>query len=341
MKKLFFFLCFAFIFVGCATVEKKESTEDKNLKLLEENAKNSEAKDEDFVAGKKLLLDGKAEASLGYLEKSKAKETPFFLGLAYYSLGKYDKAEPLLEKAIAENIYPEEAAYNLAFIAYEKNDAPKAISLMTKTLSIKPAHAGANYFLGSWYYKQENYEKALEYYKNTVKTEPSKSAGWEGVFYSLISLSDYEKAWEVRDNLDKKETSIVYNLMLVAEKTGRFSEGISLADSSGFKTDDIVSEKIVLLTKSGKFSDSAVLAKTILAGQSGFVILDRGFSDSLSWAFIIESSGNLNLVCKKSDSDKEKEIKIEEKNGTFFVPEKKKNFNNYEEFSRETINFCK
>ncbi len=85
------------------------------------------------------------------------------MGVSYYNLEDYGKAQNFLQKAMNKNDQDAEAAYTLGRTYIELENEKAAIPLYQKAISLEPGRNRWMYELGLVYYSQEDYKNALKY----------------------------------------------------------------------------------------------------------------------------------------------------------------------------------
>ena len=309
-------LAAALIF-SCSTAQKKESQDDKNLKMLEENV---ESRDEAFVKGEKELKNGNAAVALELFSKSSFSQALFYIGYIQMQTGKADEAAKTFEDCIKKDILKAESHYNLGLIYFETADSPKAVAQMELVLKVEPKHAGALYFLGNISYMKGEMDNALNYYKKALKTQPRSKDLWSAVFAVLLDKKDFEKAWQIRENIDLSNIENIKNLMIVAEKIGKYAEGPGIVPKN-LKDDLVVRELLrTLKVREGKFGEALQSAKEDLSESKPFVVIDRYKKGEGSHAIILKKEG-LVTICS-SNPQKPLELKYEKGKITVTDPEK-------------------
>lgn len=316
MRLLAINLLAAILIFSCSTAQKKESNDDKNLKLLQDSIEN---RDEAFVKGKKELENGNAEVALELLTKSTYSQALFYIGYIQMQTGKTDEAASTFENCIKKDILKAESHYNLGLIYFETQDSPKAVTQMELALKAEPKHAGALYFLGNISYMNSDMDKALNFYKKALKTNPGSKDLWNAVLAVLLSKQDFERAWTIRENVEMSLDNIK-NLLIVAEKIGKYAEGIDFVPKN-LKSDLGIKELVrTLKVREGKFGEALQSAKEDLSETKPFVIVDRFKKNNGSHAIILKREG-LVAICS---SNPEKPLQLKYENGKITVTDPEK-----------------
>jgi len=310
-------LLVAILIFSCSTAQKKESNDDKNLKLLQESI---ESRDEAFVKGKKELENGNAEVALELLSKSSYSQALFYIGYIQMQTGKTDEAASTFENCIKKDILKAESHYNLGLIYFETQNSPKAVTQMELALKAEPKHAGTLYFLGNISYMNSEMDKALNFYKKALKTNPGSKDLWNAVLAVLLSKQDFEKAWTIRENVDLANIDNIKNLLIVAEQIGKYAEGIDFIPKN-LKSDLGIKELVrTLKVRNGKFGEALQSAKEDLSETKPFVVIDRYKKGKGSHAIILKKDG-IAVICS-SNPQKPLELKYENGKVTVTDPEK-------------------
>lgn len=335
MKFFLFFTVAVFLAAGCATVSETKKQDNSNLALLEANTPES-----DFPKYRNMLLDGKFAEAAQYFEKSKEKEAPFYLALAYYNLGKAAEAEPLFQKSITAGVRLDESYYNLGLIAYENKNEDNASGFMSKALESNENHAGANFFLGGYWYKKGDFNKAESFYTKATAADPKNTDGWNALFYCYINKKDFQKAWELRDKIDASEPQTALNIILCGEKLEKYQEALNIIDKQKIVPKEAEFQRLILMSKMGNIHGAFVAAKKMIPtidAAKEFIIIDRGRSGDTQYAVFVKKDLAAYLKCGGIDTDIR--LKIEE--GMTELPDKKKNFSKYSDFIKGLSDICR
>jgi len=310
------FLAAALIF-SCSTAQKKESNDDKNLKLLQESI---ESRDEAFIKGKKELENGNAAIALELLNKSSYSQALFYIGYIQMQTGKTGEAEKTFEACIKKDILKAESHYNLGLIYFETEDSQKAVAQMELALKIEPKHAGSLYFLGNISYMKGEMDNALKYYKKALKVQSRSKDLWGAIFAVLLNKKDFKKAWDIRENIDLANIDNIKNLLIVAEKIGKYAEGPGIIPKSLQNNLGIRELARTLKVRDGKFSEALQSAKEDLSENKPFVIIDRYKKGKGSHAIILKKDG-IAVICS---SNPQKPLELKYENGKVIVTDPEK-----------------
>jgi len=315
MRLFSILMLFAVIF-SCSTAQKKESNDEKNLRILEENV---ESTDQSFINGKKELEHKNYEVALKFLEKSNYSEALFYIAYIHMQMGRVDAAKEHFNKCTEKNILKAESHYNLGLIHFETKDSPTAAKHMEHALKAEPKHIGALYFLGNLRYINEDMDGALNYYKKGLKVNPGSKDLWNAVLAVLLTKQDFEKAWKIRKNVELNLDN-VKNLLIVAQKINKYSEGIDFIPKS-LKSDLGIRElERTLLVRAGKFGEALQSAQKDISETKPFAIVDRFKKDKGSHAIILKKEGIV-AICS---SNPEKPLKLKFEDGKVKVTDPEK-----------------
>lgn len=308
---------FAALIFSCSTAQKKESQDDKNLKMLQESVKD---RDEAFVKGKKELENGNAAVALELFSKSSYSQALFYTGYIQMQAGKAEEARAIFEDCIKKDILKAESHYNLGLIYFETEDARKAVAQMELALKVEPKHAGALYFLGNISYMKGEMDEALNYYKKALKVQSGSKDLWGAVFAVFLNKKDFEKAWQIRENIDLTNIDNIKNILIVAEKIGKYSQGPKIVPKN-LKNDPGIRELVrTLKVREGKFSEALQSAKEDLSENKPFVVIDRYKKGKGSHAIILKKDG-LIVICS---SNPQKPLKLKFEDGKVKVTDTEK-----------------
>ena len=149
-----------------------------------------------FAEAEKALVDALKEAEKLGPEHPDVGAALNHLAFFYNSQGKYDEAEPLLERSLAiwENaLGPEHAnvasALNNLAIIYARGGRDRdAIPLMQRALELAPQDRGWTN-LGNLYFRVERYEEARKAFQRAIEIQP-KCARFLGLADTYQRLGD-------------------------------------------------------------------------------------------------------------------------------------------------------
>lgn len=285
-------------FITCSTAQSKSSKQDSaNLEILEQNV---ESTDSFFIEGKLYLEKNELDNAMESFNKSNYSQSCFFKAVTLNKLGKTDEALKHFEECINKNVLKDESCYNIAILLYDKGDLESSENVMMRTISINPEHAGAHYFLGNLKYLRNDMKGAIESYKKALEVQPQSIDLWEAVFAVYLQNEDYKNAWEIRENLDKKNTETVLNVLKVAELTGNFITGTEFIPDNLKNDKNISRQTRILLTKGGKFKEAVENGKKELeSSKEQYVIIDRNVNGDGSYVIGLNTE-SLFIVCSQN-----------------------------------------
>ncbi len=192
------------------------------------------------------------------------------LGMSYYNLEDYAKAESFLQKAMAGNDKDAESAYTLGRTYIELEKEKDAIPMYEKALSIEPDRSSWIYELGLLYYNQDDYKNALKYFslagdkgyaktsdynenvgfaqlytgdiQNGLKTlndllakRPNNTELINNIAYALYETKHYDEAFTYYQKLmeiNSKDASSLYMIGMVFQKKGDTAKGQKICDKA-------------------------------------------------------------------------------------------------------------
>jgi tetratricopeptide (TPR) repeat protein len=103
------------------------------------------------------------QKAIDFSQKCNCPEADRTMGISYYELEDYGKAQSHLQKALNANDTDAEAAYNLGRTYIELENEKDAIPQYLKAISIEPSRNTWVYELGLLYYSHSDYKNALKY----------------------------------------------------------------------------------------------------------------------------------------------------------------------------------
>jgi tetratricopeptide (TPR) repeat protein len=128
------------------------------------------------------------------------------IGMSYYNLEDYGKAETLLQKALAKNDKDAEAAYTLGRTYLELENEKSAIPQYENAITIEPDRNAWIYELALIYYSQEDYKNALKYINLAGDKGYNKTSDYyENLGFTQLYTGDVENGMKtLSDVLNKK-----------------------------------------------------------------------------------------------------------------------------------------
>ena len=144
---------------------------------------------------------------------------------------KYDQAEKLYEKLLAQrpNLY--ETPLHWAMMAMQKKDFDKAEQLSRRALELNPELDSAYQNLGMIMAERKNYKQAEIYYAKAVELSPANSRAHNNLASAMFNQQLYEKAaehYEIALKLNPKNIDALNNLALIKMRHQNHNEAIKL-----------------------------------------------------------------------------------------------------------------
>ncbi len=121
------------------------------------------------------------------------ENSPRILGMSYYYLEDYGKAEKYLKEALAKNDKDAEASYTLGLTYLELDNEKSAISQYQKAVELEPTRNQWLYELGLIYYNQNDFKNSLKYFDLAANNGYYKSNDfYENYGFAQIYSGDSE-----------------------------------------------------------------------------------------------------------------------------------------------------
>ena len=190
------------------------------------------------------------------------------LGMSYYNLGDYGKAEHYLSRAVSQDRKDGESAYTLGKTYLELENEKAAIQQYQNAIAAEPGRNVWTYELGLIYYDQNDYKDALkyiqlagdsgyfksnDYYENlgfallytgdkagglrtlniVEQHKPNNKELINNIAYALFEIKQYDDALNYYAKLlelDPKDASALYMAGIVFQKKGDKAKGEKLCD---------------------------------------------------------------------------------------------------------------
>jgi tetratricopeptide (TPR) repeat protein len=211
------------------------------------------------------------QKAIDFAQKCNACEnTPRVLGMSYYYLEDYGKAEKYLKDAIAKNDKDAEAYYNLGRTYLELENNKSAILQYQKAVELDPTKSQWQYELGLLYYNQNDFKNSLKYFdlaaqngyfkgndfyenygfaqlysgdsENGIKTlnivmehKPNNKELLNNIAHAFYDTKKYNEALDYFTkilNLDHKDATTLYMAGMTFQKLGQKEKGQKLCDQA-------------------------------------------------------------------------------------------------------------
>ena len=152
------------------------------------------------------------------------------IGMSYYNLEDYGKAETLLQKAINKNDKDAEASYTLGRTYLELENEKNAIPLYQKAITIEPERNVWIYELALIYYNQDDYKDALKYFNMAGDKGYNKTNDYyENVGFAQLYTGDAENGMKtLNEVLNKKPNNkeLINNIASAMYETKRYDNAL-------------------------------------------------------------------------------------------------------------------
>jgi tetratricopeptide (TPR) repeat protein len=210
------------------------------------------------------------QKAIDFAEKClNCNNTSRILGMSYYNLGDFGKAEKYLKVALLQNQQDADAAYTLARTYLELDNFQNAISYLQKAIELKKSNQWM-YELGLVYYNVNDYKNALKYFEmaaddgynktndfyenygfaqlyngdteNGIKTlqivlehKPNNRELLSDIAYALYDTKKYNEALQYFSKvleINPKDAPTLYMAGMTFQKLGDKEKGQKLCDSA-------------------------------------------------------------------------------------------------------------
>jgi len=194
----------------------------------------------------------------------------YILGMSYYNLEDYGKAEKYLKDALSKNDKNAEAAYTLGHTYLELENEKSAISQYQKAVELEPTRSQWSYELGLIFYNQNDFKSALKYFdlaanngynktndyfenygfaqiysgdsENGIKTlntvmerKPNNKELLNNIAHALYETKKYNEAlnyFQKLLDLNPKDAQSLFMCGMVLQKTGQKEKGQKICDNA-------------------------------------------------------------------------------------------------------------
>ncbi len=144
------------------------------------------------------------EKAIPLLEKALAKSSASYsdellytcIGNAQNELGQLDQAIKSHEKALSINPDFHEAWVNLGIVYRLTNEYEKAEECYKRALKLEPEYAELHASLGALYIFQEKYEESIEHLEKAINLDSQLAVAWANLSLVYAISQEFEKADE-------------------------------------------------------------------------------------------------------------------------------------------------
>ncbi len=161
---------------------------------------------------------------------SNCSDADRIIGMSYYNLEDYGKAETLLQKAVNKNDKDAEAAYTLGRTYLELENEKSAIPQFQKAITIEPERNEWMYELGLIYYNQNDYKNALKYFNMAGDSGYNKSNDfYENLGFAQLYTGDVQNGIKtLTEVLNKKPNNreLLNNIANAMYETKRYDAAL-------------------------------------------------------------------------------------------------------------------
>jgi tetratricopeptide (TPR) repeat protein len=199
---------------------------------------------------------------------SNCENASHILGMSYYNLEDYGKAEKYLKEALSKNDEDAEAAYTLGRTYLELENEQSAILQFEKAVALEPTRSQWQYELGLIYYNQNDFANSLKYFDlaaangynktndfyenygfaqiysgdavNGIKTlnivmerKPNNRELLNNIAHAFYDTKKYNEALDYFTkilNLNPKDATTLYMAGLTFQKLGQKEKGQKICD---------------------------------------------------------------------------------------------------------------
>jgi len=152
------------------------------------------------------------------------------MGMSYYNLEDYGKAETLLQKAVNKNDKDAEAAYTLGRTYLELENEKNAIPQFQRAIAIEPSRNVWMYELGLIYYNQNDYKNALKYFNMAVDAGYNKTNDfYENLGFAQLYTGDAQNGMKtLTEVLNRKPNNkeLLNNIANAMYETKRYDDAL-------------------------------------------------------------------------------------------------------------------
>lgn len=210
------------------------------------------------------------QKAIDMANKCDCEESDRIIGMSYYRLEDYGKAESFLMKALKKNENDGEAAYTLGLTYMELEKDKDAITYFQKAVTASPEKSNWQYELGLLYYNASNYASAVSCFQkaaaggyrqtndflenlgfcqlyngdvpNGLKTletvlahKPNNTTLLTNIAYAMYATKRYQGAVEYYEKvltINPKDASALYMAGMAFQKMGQKEKGQAICDKA-------------------------------------------------------------------------------------------------------------
>jgi tetratricopeptide (TPR) repeat protein len=214
--------------------------------------------------------DHQFQKAIDFAQKCKCEQASRVLGISYYQMEDYGKAEKFLLEALAKNDKDAEAAYTLGRTYLELENEKGAIPQFQKAVELEPGRSQWLYELGLLFYQQNDFKNSLHYFdlaadkgyrksndfyenygfaqlysgdaEGGIKTlnmllerKPNNKELLNNIAHALYATKKYKEALDYFTkmvNLDPKDATALYMAGMTFQKLGQTEKGQKICDQA-------------------------------------------------------------------------------------------------------------
>jgi tetratricopeptide (TPR) repeat protein len=155
----------------------------------------------------------------------------YILGMSYYNLEDYGKAEKYLKDALSKNDKNAEAAYTLGHTYLELENEKSAISQYQKAVELEPTRSQWSYELGLIFYNQNDFKSALKYFDLAVSNGYNKTNDYfENYGFAQIYSGDSENGIKTLNTVMERKPNnkeLLNNIAHALYETKKYNEALN------------------------------------------------------------------------------------------------------------------
>lgn len=152
------------------------------------------------------------------------------MGMSYYNLEDYGKAQTFLQKAIKENDKDAESAYTLGRTYLELENEKDAIPQYQHAITIEPTRNVWIYELGLIYYNQNDYKNALKYFNMAADAGYNKTNDYyENLGFAQLYTGDAENGMKTLNEIlirKPNNKELINNIANAMYETKRYDDAL-------------------------------------------------------------------------------------------------------------------